>query len=196
MKNNSAFPSARSKPFPNCRQDIELLRLFCIFGIIWVHANAPQKAFGFSCLFAFLTLSVFLSGNRKDMKYSILKRGRRLLVPWAFWFIVYGIANYCRHADIVSLNNGLVAGILSGTSLHLWYLPYIFICLVVVDIIKSKKTGLARNEWNKPFFQVFWEGSFLAWTALNSTSESSDFPPLGRCPMSRSTRSTARWSFA
>lgn len=137
------------------RQDIEILRFLSAFGIVMFHAKTKGACVGYSGLIFFVVLSVFLTGRF----VSIKKRARRLLVPWVICSIFYGVLNLIIQKPFISLNNGLVAGILFGTQYHLWYLPFVFVVLVVIDAIKTKL----------PKFVVSYIGGVLAVIALMSS---------------------------
>ena len=122
----------------NRRQDIELLRVVSAFGIIWFHTQVHGGAIGYGGLVAFLILSIFLGGKSGAPDLDTLKRRAvRLLVPWAVWFIVYGAQNAGHGESIVPLENGMAAGIMAGPSIHLWYLPFIFLALVALDLVRA-----------------------------------------------------------
>lgn len=124
---------------PQVHQDIEILRVLSAFGIVWFHASAPGRDFGYSGLVVFLILSVFLSQNTyHHTRKSFMVRVRRFLVPWIIWFVFYGSIRLLTNKTIVPLENGIVAGILSGPSSHLWYLPFIFLVLATIDWVSTK----------------------------------------------------------
>ncbi|NJK36307.1 MAG: acyltransferase family protein [Oscillatoriales cyanobacterium SM2_3_0] len=116
------------------RQDIEVLRLISALGIVWYHSGARGANIGYSGLIFFVILSVFLVSHKK---ISIQKRARRLLLPWLIWFVFYGVLNKITDEPFVNLKNGFLPGILAGSLIHLWYLPFIFIVLVTIDVIKN-----------------------------------------------------------
>jgi surface polysaccharide O-acyltransferase-like enzyme len=118
------------------RQDIEALKLASALGIVWFHSGAEGAGIGYSGLVAFLILSVFLSGHTSGVNAGA--RARRLLVPWLVWAALYGFLRFVRRQPVISLKNGLAAGILSGPSIHLWYLPFIFMVLVALDVAKTR----------------------------------------------------------
>lgn len=119
------------------RDDIELLRIICSFGIVYFHSQvAFGHLFSYSSLILFVGLSAYLGGKGSGLMESLIKRAKRLLVPWAFWFVVYALVNYKNHRIIIDAQNGYLAGVLAGPSIHLWYLPFIFICLLFIDLAR------------------------------------------------------------
>lgn len=118
------------------RQDIELLRILSAFGIVWFHSKISGSNYGYAGLIFFLILSVYLGGGQKNI--SLQKRARRLLIPWCVWFVFYGAINLLLQKPLVPLHNGLIAGLLAGPRIHLWYLPFVFFVLILMDAIKPR----------------------------------------------------------
>ena len=120
------------------RQDIELLRIVGAFGIVWFHTQPYGAAVAYGGLIAFLVLSILLGGKSGPVTAQTLgRRARRLLVPWMVWFAIYGALNRTQGLDFIALDRGLVSAVMAGTSIHLWYLPFIFLCLTGLDVLKA-----------------------------------------------------------
>jgi peptidoglycan/LPS O-acetylase OafA/YrhL len=121
------------------RQDIELLRIVSAFGIVWFHSEAPGGPTAYAGLIVFLVLSTYLARRTSDPPRlsSIQNRARRLLVPWAVWFLAYGALNVARGDAFLDTRVGVVPAVMSGTSIHLWYLPFVFLCLNAVDLLNA-----------------------------------------------------------
>ncbi|RQP23694.1 acyltransferase family protein [Piscinibacter terrae] len=159
------------------RQDIELLRVLSAFGIVWFHSRAFGGAVAYSGLIAFLILSITLGGKsgRPDVE-TFTRRVERLLVPWAFWFAIYGAWNVWQGQAIVPLEHGVAAGIMAGPSIHLWYLPFVFLVLIALDFIKAHiparalalaagalaLVNLATAPWWRPI-TLTWHYPLLQW---------------------------------
>jgi len=124
------------------RGNIEILRIVATFGIICYHSGIEYGYFG---LIVFLIISGFFSGNGQIFSQSLNKRFVRIMIPWLFWSLIYGLKNVARKEPLIDSSNGIVAGILSSPSIHLWYLPYIFILLLFFDQLKLRlpKTALS-----------------------------------------------------
>lgn len=121
------------------RQDIELLRVVAAFGIVWFHARAPGGQVAYAGLVVFLVLSTYLvrrGGNPPSLD-SLRRRSRRLLLPWMVWFAVYGAFAFALRGVVLDTSNGYVAAVMSGTNIHLWYLPFTFLCLAAVDVLHA-----------------------------------------------------------
>jgi len=130
------------------RQDIELLRIVSAFGIVWFHSEAPGGAVAYAGLIVFLVLSTYLSHRTGDTPTlgSIQYRARRLLVPWLVWFFAYGALNVARGDAFLDAREGWALALMSGTSIHLWYLPFVFLCLNGVDLLNAH-VGARAAAW-------------------------------------------------
>lgn len=122
----------------NKRQDIELFRIISAFAIVWYHSGARGHEISYAGITVFLILSMYLAGkSNSSANRHIFRRVERILIPWAVWFIIYGALNVLTHKSIIPLDNGIIAGILSGPNIHLWYMPFIFICLTLFDVVRN-----------------------------------------------------------
>jgi surface polysaccharide O-acyltransferase-like enzyme len=122
----------------NKRPDIELLRLFSALGIVWFHSGRSAIALAYSGLVVFLVLSVALGGRIGQPDAATLqRRALRLLRPWLLWFGLYAAFNALRGLPVLPLDHGWAAGVLAGPSIHLWYLPFVFMVLVALDLLRA-----------------------------------------------------------
>jgi peptidoglycan/LPS O-acetylase OafA/YrhL len=116
----------------------EYLRIIGILGIIFFHGAQILliRQIGYSGLIIFILVSIYLSSTQnteEHIKKYIAKRAARILVPWLFWFIVYGLLNIIN--DKKFLPEGLgVSSVLAGTNIILWYLPFIFLMSIVAFV--------------------------------------------------------------
>ena len=127
------------------KQNVELIRIVSTFGIVWYHSSIGGSDYFYSALVIFVFLSSYLSGTRSPEAIGTrtYKRFQRLLVPWLVWFCVYAFANHARHKPVIPVGNGWFSGILSGPSDHLWYLPFMFVNLFLLD--GAKRTFAANH---------------------------------------------------
>lgn len=119
------------------RQEIELLRVVSAFGIVWFHCSAFGKDIAYSGLIVFLILSMYFSANSNSKPKPFSERSKRLLIPWVLWLLFYGALHVILKKPFMRTNNGLVAGVLAGTSIHLWYMPFIFMAITLFDQVKK-----------------------------------------------------------
>jgi len=134
---------------PPRRQDINLLRLLCALGIVWFHASAHGVALAYSALVALLVLSVMLGGSGSAPAASggaLRRRALRFLLPWLVWFGIYGGVNLLRGGDFLPPGPGLWLRLMAGPSIHLWYLPFMFLCLCGADVLKAL-AGARASAW-------------------------------------------------
>jgi len=120
------------------RLDIDIIRILSSFGIIWFHTGIYGHQFSYSSLICYLIISGYLAGydNSLSFKNHFKVRFERLIVPWAFWFIFYGAFNLTKGKTFLPENYNFFIGVLHGTSIHLWYIPFIFLFLVIFDFSK------------------------------------------------------------
>lgn len=125
------------------RRNLELdcLKSIAAFAIVWYHSEYPGWQVSYSGLVVFLILSTyFCVAPRVGLGFNggldgILLRARRLLVPWVFWFLVYSVWNWAAGRSFIVFDGGILAGLLTGPSVHLWYLPFVFLYLILLDQI-------------------------------------------------------------
>jgi surface polysaccharide O-acyltransferase-like enzyme len=121
----------------NYRQDIEIIRIISAFAIIWFHSGAQGSEISYAGLVVFLVVSIYLASRSSLFgKMYLVGIGKRLLVPWIFWLMIYGILNLLMGRTIVPLERGFIFGVLTGSSVHLWFVPFLFICLAIYSFIK------------------------------------------------------------
>ena len=107
---------------------LDLLRILGAFGIVWFHApgGVPGKNIGYSGLVIFIVVSIALMIPRIPSPGFVAKRAKRLLVPWLFWYFVYGTLNVITGNSFLPAGISPIDAILSGPKFHLWYLPFLF----------------------------------------------------------------------
>jgi hypothetical protein len=119
------------------RSDLELLKIISAFGIVWFHSGYDfGRDVAYAGLIVFLVLSAyFASKSTKD--HSIRERVTRLLIPCALWSVLYASLDLVRGQAIFPSDYSVFSKILSTPSIHLWYLPFVFLWVVIIDRIKS-----------------------------------------------------------
>lgn len=87
----------------------------------------------FAAMAGFLFAGTLKRGD--DVKTILLKKAKRILVPYAVWAVVYWIANgivldvLVKHEPLSI--PGVRSWLLGGTACHLWFLPCLFIAFVM-----------------------------------------------------------------
>lgn len=123
--------------------DIEVVRIFSAFGVVSYHASSSLSNVAYSGLTIFLMLSGFFSANRESFSFTSIKRiAKRLLIPWLSWFLLYSTLNVITHKSVFNDDYSLLQKVLAGPSVHLWYIPFIFILLIFSNLIKLKVSFL------------------------------------------------------
>jgi peptidoglycan/LPS O-acetylase OafA/YrhL len=128
-------------------QAVELLRILSALGIVWYHAGIWGAPVAYAGLVVFIVLSPLFEAMRADGKQrSVQILARRLLVPWVIWTVIYGAFNVVRGKPMFPLDNGWIAGVLIGSGQHLWFLPFMFVFLCAIVLLRRRisKASLAR----------------------------------------------------
>ncbi len=135
------------------RQSIDLVRFVAAFGVVVAHAFAsPRDWVGHLSLAVFLILTAFLavqSAQRNGGRYPFLARARKLVLPWLVW------SAFFRLLDLVISDSPEKFRLLSepwsllyGSAIHLWFLPFVMVAMVMVEpavrwITTPKRVSLA-----------------------------------------------------
>lgn len=119
------------------RRSVDLARFVACFGIVWDHARAPYADVGYTALALFLVLTSFLaigSFERSDGSAFWFARARRIALPWLVWCAFYRVVY-----EVVSDEPFAVLSdpwtLLIGPFIHLWFLPFVMIFLVMIPSI-------------------------------------------------------------
>jgi surface polysaccharide O-acyltransferase-like enzyme len=113
-------------------QNVEILRVLAAFGIVWFHAKAPGSDIAYSGLTVFLALSAYFEAARRE-HHGIRDLAVKLLVPWAAFMVIFAVKDLALHGTIFGTDD-IVAEILTGSSPHLWFLPFMFGALVLLIV--------------------------------------------------------------
>jgi surface polysaccharide O-acyltransferase-like enzyme len=122
-------------------QSIELLRIVACLGLIGYHAQAPGRELTNAGLMVFLVLTAYFeSASTRPTNYGRL--AVRLLGSWLIAMVAFGLISLVRGLPLLHSDN-LVLGLLYGTSPHLWFLPFAFVCLSAIGFLKTRPRLLA-----------------------------------------------------
>ena len=122
--------------------EIAIFRLISAFGIVWFHSEisrAKEIAYGGLIFFIIISVNFAVISERP---HGIFERAQRLLVPCCVWAIFYGAINIIFTGRLFPEGYSLFSSILSTPAIHLWFLPFIFFVLIVIDGIRPT----LRNE--------------------------------------------------
>ncbi len=116
---------------------IEIARILSTFFIVWYHSEIDfGHEVSYSGLVVFILISLILGTGGGNASLRLDRRLNRLVWPWLFWMLFYGIGNLSLSRPFISIDDGYTFGILAGSYMHLWYLPFIFFVLIIYDFVK------------------------------------------------------------
>lgn len=119
-------------------QSLEVLRICAAFGVVAYHAKVPWMEIPYAGLIIFIALSPYVDlyycAERTRTTSSILKT---FITPWLFWSILYGLINILNGKSFAPHGNTALEKTLTGTSMHLWFMPFMCMFLIVLNKIKK-----------------------------------------------------------
>jgi surface polysaccharide O-acyltransferase-like enzyme len=126
--------STKAQYSDNRNYSLEILRIISCFFIVFDHGNDADWAqkIGDLSLIIFVLLSAYFLSPQKKYAPFFSKRVIRLLIPWIFWFFIYGLLHIMNGKSFLPVTGDIFSAVLNGTRMHLWYLPFIFIINVVL----------------------------------------------------------------
>ena len=131
------------------RQSIDLARFIAAFGVVVSHAYATtQDWVGHLSVGLFLILTAFLavqSMQRAGGRYPFLARARKLLVPWLLWSVFFRLVDLMvsdSPTRFVPLTDPWT--LLIGSSIHLWFLPFVMGAMALVQPVGRWVSSPAR----------------------------------------------------
>jgi hypothetical protein len=118
---------------------VDYCRLIAAFGILWFHTETTGYRVGYIAVPFFLVLLSLPSRS------GLADRARRLLWPFLVWSVIYALA---RIAPALHSGDDLFGWwrpsmIFTGTSTHLWFLPFAFMVAAVAPVLKGSNWVLA-----------------------------------------------------
>lgn len=119
------------------RTDIEFFRIIAAFGVVWFHAELDVwRSIAYGGLIYFVILSSYFS-MVSSRQYTLFDRVRRIIFPYFFWFIFYLLLLFFANKSINPKNLPLTSYMITSPSVHLWFLPFVFIVLCFIDVVKK-----------------------------------------------------------
>lgn len=106
---------------------IDYGRLLAALGIVWFNAQAPGDRIAYMALPFFLILLTLPPTS------NLPARAKRLLLPFLIWSVVFAMLNtaLALKTHAAPFDWWQWSMILSGTWIHLWFLPFAFLAAVV-----------------------------------------------------------------
>lgn len=128
--------------------NIERLRIISAFGVASFHTHEWfPRSIGVAG-FIILLLSYCAFVVNKPEPYGIAKVARRkaerLIKPWLFWSVIYGMLGLAKMIyENVSFSDVFSPTmLLTGTRIHLWFLPFAFVAALLLVCIHRKIVGI------------------------------------------------------
>lgn len=112
-----------------------MLRFLGAIGIIQFHCDVAGGWIGLAALPMFIMLLVYYGAGK-----PVAHQARRLLVPWLAWSVIYACIKYARSI----INDAPLSSefapwmVLTGTSLHLWFLSFSFLFLLFCVLVPER----------------------------------------------------------
>jgi hypothetical protein len=155
------------------KTEIELFRIISIFGIVWFHTGiALGRDVAYGGLIFFIIISVYFA-TKSNHKHGVIRRAERLIIPCVVWSIFYGTISFVKAGHIFPENYSYFSMIFATPSIHLWFLPFIFLILLAIDNLRF----LLSREW---FGMLVGISALLTITLAPIWREFSYVPPLGQ----------------
>jgi peptidoglycan/LPS O-acetylase OafA/YrhL len=131
--------------------NIERLRFLSAFGVAAFHTHLwfPRSLglAGFVILLLIFCAFVVNKPEPYDLATVAARKARRLLKPWLFWSIIYAalalakmVYQHLSFSDVFSPTM-----LLTGTRIHLWFLPFAFVAAIVLTLIHRKVASVPES---------------------------------------------------
>lgn len=133
-------PASQTSP-PTLRNGgIDYARFLGAIGIVWFHMHLPGAWLSYAALPMFTILLIYFGWGK-----SLADRYERLLIPWLIWCVVFALLKIVE----ILLTQSTFADefkpwmLLTGTAIHLWFLPFSFLFLAVARAVTFNPIYLA-----------------------------------------------------
>jgi len=131
--------------------NIERLRILSAFGVASFHIHDwfPRSLGVVGFIVFLLTFCIFVVNKPEPyaMAHLIKQKSGRLLKPWLFWSGIYGLLKLLK---IVYMNVSFSevfspTMILTGTRIHLWFLPFAFFAALLLALIHRRIVNVSKS---------------------------------------------------
>ncbi|WP_196774431.1 acyltransferase [Rhodovulum sp. MB263] len=107
------------------------LKLLAALGVVLFHAGVPGRDVWYAGMFVFVFFLGYAPGRAQPWAGLLQSRARRLLLPWLIWCAVYYALGLYRGTAWIPGMPLDPFSLLIGPAIHLWFLPFAFICGLV-----------------------------------------------------------------
>ena len=131
--------------------NIERLRILSAFGVASFHIHEwfPRSLGVVGFIIFLLTFCVFVVNKSEPyvMADLIKQKSRRLLKPWLFWSAVYGGLGLVKmvYLNVPFSDVFSPTMILTGTRIHLWFLPFAFFAALLLALIHRRICNVSNS---------------------------------------------------
>jgi hypothetical protein len=130
---------------------VDYARFLGAIAIIYFHLKLPNGHLALFALSMFSTFSFYFLARqlpKLSMGSIVISRASRVLIPWVFWFAIFAIA---KILDALVSERPMGGEfelwmILTGPSIHLWYLPYLFFSSIAAALLWKNFVQLGSNQ--------------------------------------------------
>lgn len=137
---NSALPLPEHRSAAARYGAIDVLRMAAVIPIVFYHAGVLDQTIALIGMHALIAAAVVFAANGRSKGSTgqmIARRADRLLWPWLFFGLLHLVLAAKNHAVRPWM-------FFIGGSVHLWFLPFIFIVTCAVALAKQSN-GLQRG---------------------------------------------------
>lgn len=114
------------------RKDIEAARVAASFLVVWYHCPSEVPDLAYAGLVFFVIASTHFSVREAAAgEFVSGHRVGRLLFIWLFWYAVYALVALAEGKITGYIDGPLSRLLLVGPAIHLWYLPFLALILLV-----------------------------------------------------------------
>lgn len=135
--------------------NVDRLRVLSVSAVVFFHMCSDSvwaRHLGTIGILVFLlSLSIFVVNRpgQLDLAEVLRRKTQRLLKPWLFWSTVYGMVALLK---VLHPTRGVPFSdafgwtmLLIGTRIHLWFLPFSFVAVMLLALIHRAITGASNS---------------------------------------------------
>ena len=134
----------------------EIVRFACAAAIVVCHidtSNADYLAFALSLFLILTTTFSVQAAQTRDLGRFMRSRARRILVPWLAWSAFYTVIAIALTRDWRGpLLPDSPWSFLIGSTIHLWFLPFVFVVSALVAVVAPRIRSGRQLAWLTAWF--------------------------------------------
>ena len=145
-KEMSLKKSPRIKRIANIER-LRILAAICVASF-HIHYSFPRSIGVIGFIILMLSFSVFVvnKSEKYDVSDQMKRKAQRLLKPWLFWSGVYGALGLMKviYTSVPFSDVFYVTMFLTGTRLHLWFLPFAFVATLFLALLHQLTIRMSK----------------------------------------------------